>query len=154
MPYLANSVNSRVDTVLTEPPKPVVESSSTNFLDRTILQADGSNWRIYLAVILVAAAVYLASIVSPPSLMDDVDAVQAQIARNMITSGDWVTPRLDGVVYLEKPPLIYWLIAPAKKFSASMIGRRASPWRSLHSRSVGLPPRLAYGLLAGGRDSM
>jgi 4-amino-4-deoxy-L-arabinose transferase-like glycosyltransferase len=53
--------------------------------------------------------------VSPPSLMDDVDAVQAQIARNMITSGDWVTPRLDGVVYLEKPPLIYWLIAVSYK---------------------------------------
>lgn len=43
--------------------------------------------------------------------MDDVDAVQAQIARNMLTSGDWVTPRLDGVAYLEKAPLIYWLIA-------------------------------------------
>lgn len=47
--------------------------------------------------------------------MDDVDAVQAQIARNMITSGDWVTPRLDGVVYLEKSPLIYWLIAGSYK---------------------------------------
>ena len=43
--------------------------------------------------------------------MDDVDAVQAQIARNMLHSGDWVTARLDGVVYLEKSPLIYWLIA-------------------------------------------
>ena len=43
--------------------------------------------------------------------MDDVDAVQAQIARNMLTSGDWVTARLDGVPYLEKAPLIYWLIA-------------------------------------------
>jgi len=43
--------------------------------------------------------------------MDDVDAVQAQIARNMLTSGDWVTPRLDGVIYLEKAPLIYWLMA-------------------------------------------
>ncbi len=43
--------------------------------------------------------------------MDDVDAVQAQIARNMLTSGDWVTARLDGVAYLEKSPLIYWLIA-------------------------------------------
>ncbi len=47
--------------------------------------------------------------------MDDVDAVQAQIARNMLTSGDWVTPRLDGVAYLEKPPLIYWLIAGSYK---------------------------------------
>ncbi|PYT80717.1 MAG: glycosyl transferase [Acidobacteria bacterium] len=43
--------------------------------------------------------------------MDDVDAVQAQIARNMLSSGDWVTPRLEGIIYLEKPPLIYWIIA-------------------------------------------
>lgn len=43
--------------------------------------------------------------------MDDVDAVQAQIARNMLASGDWVTARLDGVAYLEKSPLIYWLMA-------------------------------------------
>jgi 4-amino-4-deoxy-L-arabinose transferase-like glycosyltransferase len=43
--------------------------------------------------------------------MDDVDAVQAQIARNMLASGDWVTARLDGVAYLEKAPLIYWMIA-------------------------------------------
>ena len=43
--------------------------------------------------------------------MDDVDAVQAQIARNMLESGDWVTARLDGVAYLEKSPLIYWIMA-------------------------------------------
>jgi hypothetical protein len=43
--------------------------------------------------------------------MDDVDAVQAQIARNMLQSGDWVTARLDGVAYLEKAPLPYWMIA-------------------------------------------
>jgi 4-amino-4-deoxy-L-arabinose transferase-like glycosyltransferase len=55
--------------------------------------------------------VYLGCIISPPSLMDDVDAVQAQIARTMLTSGDWVTARLDGVPYLEKSPLIYWTIA-------------------------------------------
>jgi hypothetical protein len=55
--------------------------------------------------------VYLGCIISPPSLMDDVDAVQAQIARNMLLSGDWATARLDGVAYLEKAPLIYWAIA-------------------------------------------
>src|SRR6185437_13626420 len=66
-----------------------------------------------LIVVFFAAAVFLACIISPPSLMDDVDAVQAQIARNMLSSGDWVTARLDGVPYLEKAPLIYWLIAGA-----------------------------------------
>ncbi len=63
----------------------------------------------------MAGAVYLGCIVSPPSLMDDVDAVQAQIARNMLISGDWVTARLDGVVYMEKAPLIYWAIALSYK---------------------------------------
>jgi 4-amino-4-deoxy-L-arabinose transferase-like glycosyltransferase len=43
--------------------------------------------------------------------MDDVDAVQAQIARNMLASGDWVTARLNGVAYLEKAPLVYWMMA-------------------------------------------
>lgn len=47
--------------------------------------------------------------------MDDVDAVQAQIARNMLTSGDWITARLDGVIYLEKAPLIYWMMAGCYK---------------------------------------
>jgi Dolichyl-phosphate-mannose-protein mannosyltransferase len=47
--------------------------------------------------------------------MDDVDAVQGQIARNMLDSGDWVTARLNGIIYLEKSPLIYWLMAIAYK---------------------------------------
>ena len=66
-------------------------------------------------MLLVAAAVYAGCMLSPPSLMDDVDAVQAQIARNMLASGDYVTARLDGVPYLEKAPLIYWLIAGSLK---------------------------------------
>jgi len=75
---------------------------------------------LYLAVLLISGAVYLGCVISPPSLMDDVDAVQAQIARNMVSSGDWVTARLDGVAYLEKAPLIYWAIAAAYKiFGAS-----------------------------------
>ncbi len=47
--------------------------------------------------------------------MDDVDAVQAQIARNMLDSGDWVTARLDGIAYLEKAPLVYWMMAESYK---------------------------------------
>src|SRR5215471_17775742 len=62
-------------------------------------------------VVLLAAAIFLGCIYSPPHLMDDVDAVQAQISRNMLQSGDWVTARLDGVAYLEKSPLGYWLSA-------------------------------------------
>jgi 4-amino-4-deoxy-L-arabinose transferase-like glycosyltransferase len=62
-------------------------------------------------LLLAGAAIFLGSLTSPPSLMDDVDAVNAQIARNMLDSGDWVTARINGVKYLEKSPLGYWLIA-------------------------------------------
>src|SRR6202163_3735944 len=68
-------------------------------------------WFLLFLVFLFATAIYLGCVLSPPSLMDDVDAVQAQIARTMLVSGDWVTARLDGVLYLEKAPLIYWLMA-------------------------------------------
>jgi 4-amino-4-deoxy-L-arabinose transferase-like glycosyltransferase len=112
---MSYSVHNRFDVVLAEPAQPAVALSTPSFMDRTVLRPDRGNWPVYLVVILVAATVYLACAISPPSLQDDVDAVQAQIARNMITSGDWVTPRLDGVVYLEKPPLIYWLIASSFK---------------------------------------
>jgi 4-amino-4-deoxy-L-arabinose transferase-like glycosyltransferase len=40
-------------------------------------------------VLILAALVYAGCMISLPSLMDDVDAVQAQIARKMLTSGDW-----------------------------------------------------------------
>src|ERR1700688_5194726 len=69
------------------------------------------SWFLLFLVFLFATAIYLGCVISPPSLMDDVDAVQAQIARTMLVSGDWVTARLDGVAYLEKSPLLYWAIA-------------------------------------------
>jgi 4-amino-4-deoxy-L-arabinose transferase-like glycosyltransferase len=77
----------------------------------TLGPASASYRRNELIVLLFAAAIFLISVISPPALMDDVDSVQAQIARTMLQSGDWVTARLDGVAYLEKSPLKYWLIA-------------------------------------------
>jgi 4-amino-4-deoxy-L-arabinose transferase-like glycosyltransferase len=91
-----------------------VESSDDSF-SVSRLSHPGKNSYLNLAVLLFAGTIYLGCIISPPSLMDDVDAVHAQISRNMLTSGDWVTARLDGVVYLEKAPLVYWLIAGSYK---------------------------------------
>src|ERR1700690_4221133 len=90
------------------------------------------NWSNEFVVILLAAVIFLGCIVSPPSLMDDVDAVQAQIARNMLTSGDWVTARLDGVAYMEKAPLIYWAMALSyKAFAVWAFGKRAGLYAGL-----------------------
>lgn len=92
------------------------ELDSTTPASRAVIGGRLTNHkRVLLIVALFAAAVYLGCILSPPSLMDDVDAVQAQIARNMLSSGDWVTAHLDGVPFLEKAPLIYWMMAVSFK---------------------------------------
>ncbi len=64
-------------------------------------------WALFGAIFL---AVQFASLFTPP-LLDDVDASHAQVAQHMDQSGDWVTMKLDGIRYLEKPPLPYWLDA-------------------------------------------
>ena len=64
-------------------------------------------WTLLLAIF---AAVHLASLFSPP-LLDDVDASHAQAAQHMLQSGDWTTLKVDGIRYLEKPPLPYWIDA-------------------------------------------
>jgi len=71
----------------------------------------GGNVRNTVTIGIIASVIFIASIFSPPHLMDDVDAVQAQISRTMLESGDWVTPHLNGIAYLEKSPLGYWLSA-------------------------------------------
>ena len=78
----------------------------------TNLGYPGADSRLHSLILLAAgAAIFLGSLASPPSLLDDVDAVNAQIARNMLHSGDWVTARINGVLYLEKSPLGFWLMA-------------------------------------------
>ena len=64
-------------------------------------------WALLGAIFL---AVQFASLFTPP-LLDDVDASHAQVAQHMDQSGDWITMKLNGIRYLEKPPLPYWLDA-------------------------------------------
>jgi len=46
-----------------------------------------------------------------PGLLDDVDSVYIEIAREMLQRHDYVTPYIDGIRFFDKPPLMYWLAA-------------------------------------------
>jgi 4-amino-4-deoxy-L-arabinose transferase-like glycosyltransferase/membrane-associated phospholipid phosphatase len=48
-----------------------------------------------------------------PGLSEPDEARYAEIPREMLARGDLVTPTLNGVLYFEKPPLLYWLVAGA-----------------------------------------
>ncbi len=67
-----------------------------------------------LALLLTAAtlALYLYG-AHGFALADPDEARYGEIAREMIASGDWLSPHLNHVKYFEKPPLVYWATALA-----------------------------------------
>ena len=70
-----------------------------------------SDWRIsVLALVVLWAIIYMAGLSLPP-LLDDVDTVHAEAAREMVQRHDWVTLYTNGFRYLEKAPLMYWSLA-------------------------------------------
>ncbi len=70
------------------------------------------------ASLLILTALWLVIYVAgmfTPALLDDVDALHAEAAREMLLRHDWVTLYINGFRYLEKAPLMYWGIAGSYK---------------------------------------
>ena len=63
-----------------------------------------------IAIFLLWGAIYVAGMFTP-ALLDDVDTVHAEAAREMLLRHDWVTLYTNGIRYLEKAPLPYWSVA-------------------------------------------
>ncbi len=58
---------------------------------------------------------YLLNLGSAGFGLDPDEPRYASIGREMARSGDWITPRLNGSGWFEKPPLLYWMTAAATK---------------------------------------
>lgn len=97
-------------------------AGSTPGFDRTAIETSthpvaqrwGSrltDWRIsVIAIAGLWAVIYMVGL-SRPALLDDVDTVHSEAAREMLQRHDWVTLYTDGFRYLEKAPMMYWGIA-------------------------------------------
>jgi 4-amino-4-deoxy-L-arabinose transferase-like glycosyltransferase len=64
-----------------------------------------------VATLALAIVIANFSFIGAFALGEPDEARYAEIPREMIETGDWVTPRLNYVKYFEKPPLLYWLTA-------------------------------------------
>jgi 4-amino-4-deoxy-L-arabinose transferase-like glycosyltransferase len=61
----------------------------------------------------------------------------AEVAREMIRSGDWIVPHLNGKVFINKPPLLFWLIAIPSSIYGSVTPLLAK-WPSAFSAWMGV----------------
>src|SRR5205807_6263235 len=91
--------------------------------------------RLFIFLVVLAWLIIYAGSLFQPPLLDDADTVHAEAAREMVQHQDWVTLHInDGFRYLEKAPLMYWIVAASFKLFG------------VHDWSARLP--IALGVLA------
>ncbi|HEV2964791.1 MAG TPA: glycosyltransferase family 39 protein [Candidatus Angelobacter sp.] len=99
------------------------------------LDASVGRRRLFIGLVILAWLIIYAGSLFQPPLLDDADTVHAEAAREMVVTHDWVTLHInDGFRYLEKAPLMYWMVAVSFKLFG------------VHEWSARLP--IALGVLA------
>lgn len=74
--------------------------------------APNRRWSLLsIAILIVAWLILQIGGLFTPGLLDDVDSIYIEIAREMLRRHDFVTPYIDGIRFFDKPPLMYWMAA-------------------------------------------
>jgi 4-amino-4-deoxy-L-arabinose transferase-like glycosyltransferase len=106
--------------------------------------------RLYAGLAALLVAVWLATLAGRPLFNPD-EGRYAEIPREMLSGGDWVIPHLNGLDYIEKPPLQFWATASMYRvFGVSEFSAR------LYTALTALGTVALIGLLAarlGGGDT-
>src|SRR5689334_21146566 len=116
-------------------------------------------------VLILVIGVLLAIRLDVPAFLDFTsnEGRYAEVAREMVTSGDYVVPRLNGSVMLTKPPLLYWLTAGVFRVAGSTeyarivsvvaaLATLLGTWAlgvSLYGEAAGLLAALALAVMPG-----
>jgi len=92
---------------------------------------------ITLLIVLVCGIIIFILGLGTTGLVDETPPLFAAAARAMSESGDWLTPKVNGIFRFDKPPLIYWLMGFFYSLPKNEI------WDSFGTLSARLPSALA-----------
>ena len=73
-----------------------------------------SRW-ILVCLVIFSAGLYIGTAASPALNDDDVDAAHAMVSQEMLQRHDFVVPYMDGLRYLIRPPMHFWMVAASYK---------------------------------------
>jgi 4-amino-4-deoxy-L-arabinose transferase-like glycosyltransferase len=119
-----------------------------------------ASWRRDLLWLTLAFGLLFGALLGHRPLANPDEGRYAEIPREMVATGDWVTPRLNEVPYFEKPPLLYWTVAVCLRvFGPHEWSARLAPAlfglggvlltyaaaRRLHGREAGLLAAIVLG---------
>lgn len=79
------------------------------------IKNDKTDWLLDLFSMAVLFSLFYAIWIGSYALFTPDEARYSEVAREMVATGDYITPRLNGVAFLDKPILYYWLQASAIK---------------------------------------
>ena len=89
--------------------------TSTLTSPQTDLPVSSAHRRLWsprsIAILILAWLILQIGGLFTPGLLDDVDSIYIQIAREMLHRHDYVTPYINGIRFFDKPPLMYWMAA-------------------------------------------
>jgi 4-amino-4-deoxy-L-arabinose transferase-like glycosyltransferase len=86
---------------------------------QSLPKARAALWRRDLLLLTLFAGLFFSVGLGSYPLQNPDEGRYAEIPREMVATGDFITPRLNGVKYFEKPPLFYWCTAASVKLFGS-----------------------------------
>ena len=88
-----------------------------------------------LLIVLVCGIILFILGLGSTGLVDETPPLFAAAGRAMSESGDWLTPKVNGMFRFDKPPLIYWLMGFFIHYLKTRFGIVTG-----HSQQDSLPP--------------
>jgi 4-amino-4-deoxy-L-arabinose transferase-like glycosyltransferase len=103
---------------------------------RNALRLGRQGWLVLLLVAACGVALFVWQL-GNTGLVDETPPLFAASARAMAETGDWLTPRVNGLPRYDKPPLVYWLMGLGFALPGQSIWNPLGTWAARLPSALG-----------------